>query len=203
MTLQTKKAISDITFYEDNYNKCFQLKHNIYPYRIIYTYKTTSKNFIDIARWTPVIYTTIPTLNAKLKIILPKNLQFKKYENNISNGFSLDSTKNNVVLQWKTSYVKPIKTEIFSQPENYVPYVILTPLYFQYGVDGSTKDWETYGNWQYLLMQDLDILPDTEKNTISTLIHGITDKKEIIKILYHYLQDHTRYYLCIHWNWRA
>jgi hypothetical protein len=37
------------------------------------------------------------------------------------------------------------------------------------------------------------MLPDDEKKTLSALINGITDKKEIVKTLYHYLQDHTRY----------
>ena len=188
-----KSAISDISLYEDNYNKCFQLKHDIYPYRVIYTYKTTYRNFLTIASWTPVLYRQIPTRSAKLSVVLPKKIQFNKFVNNISAGFSIDSTETNLLLQWTTSYIKPIKNEIFSQPEDFLPYVIVAPLNFQYGVEGSTKDWESFGNWQYRLNQDLDILPDNEKNTISKLINSITDKKEIVKTLYHYLQDHTRY----------
>lgn len=188
-----KSAISDISLYEDSFNKCFQLKHNMYPYKVVYTYKTTYRNFISIAWWSPIVYRELPTQSAKLKIILPKSLPYQKYVKNVEGNCQIDSSGNDIRLLWKTTYDKPIKTEIFSQPENYYPLVIVSPLNFQYGVDGSTKDWQSFGNWQYRLNQDLDLLPDEEKLTISKLIEGMTDKIEIIKTLYHYLQDHTRY----------
>ncbi|HEX7411373.1 MAG TPA: DUF3857 domain-containing protein, partial [Bacteroidales bacterium] len=187
-----KSAISDISLYEDSFNKCFQLKHNIYPYRVIYTYKTTYRNSITIAWWTPILYSAIPTREAELQILLPKNFKYHKYVNYVPDN-SIDSTDAIIMLKWKASYDKPIKSEIYSQPEDVKPYVVVAPINFQYGVEGCAKDWESFGNWQYRLMQDLDVLPDDEKNTISALINGITDKREIIKILYHYLQDHTRY----------
>jgi hypothetical protein len=74
-----------------------------------------------------------------------------------------------------------------------MPLVLIAPTNFHYGVDGCTKDWVSFGNWQYQLNEGLDVLPQNEKNTISTLIKGITNKKEIVKVLYHYLQDNTRY----------
>jgi hypothetical protein len=187
-----KSAISDISLYEDNFDKCFQLKHNEYPYKVIYTYKTTYRNYITIASWTPILYRDIPTRRAMLKIILPKNFSYNKYVNNISD-FRIDSTGTRQLLEWKAAYDKPIKSEIYSQPDNSKPYVRLIPLHFQYGVEGSSKDWQSYGNWQLRLIQDLDILPDAEKSVVSGLINGIKDKKEIVKILYHYLQDRTRY----------
>ena len=187
-----KSAISDISLYEDNFIKCFELKHNIYPYKVTYTYQTSYKNYIVISWWTPIIYNSIPTKSAKLKTILPKGVKFFKYVNNISD-FRIDSTQSNILLECNSSYSKPIENEIFSQPENLIPLVIITPLYFNYGVDGCSKDWISYGNWQDKLIQNLDVLPEDEKKTISSLVKGITDKKQIVKILYHYLQDNTRY----------
>lgn len=190
--IKDRSAISDISLYEDNFNKYFELKHHVYPYKVFYTYKTTYRNFITIAYWTPVIYNLIPTKTAKLKTILPKGFLYNTFISD-SSDFKTDSTETNITTEWETSFLKPIKPEIFSQPENLIPYVIVAPVNFNYGVEGSTQSWESYGNWQYRLMQGLDILPEDEKNKVSTLIHGVTDKREIIKILYHYLQDYTRY----------
>ncbi len=190
--IKEKSAISDISLYEDNFTKYFELKHHVYPYKVFYTYTTTYRNFITIAYWSPVIYNSIPTKTAKLKTILPKGFQYNTFKSNISD-FKTDSTETNVATEWEASYLNPIKPEIFSNPEYLIPYVIVAPLNFNYGVEGSTQNWESYGNWQYRLMQGLDILPDDEKNTVLALIKGVTDKKEIVKILYHYLQDHTRY----------
>ena len=187
-----KSAISDISLYEDNFIKCFQLKHNIYPYKIIYTYQTHYKNYLLISWWTPIIYNAIPTRTAKLTGILPRGFQISKYVNCISD-FKTESTNSGRRLEWKSSYLKPTVAEIYSQPEIFKPYVIISPLDFNYGISGSSKNWISYGNWQYQLMQDLDDLPNDEKLTISSIINGISDKKELVKTLYHYLQDHTRY----------
>ena len=187
-----KSAISNMSLYEDDYVKVFQFKHNVYPYRITYTYKTTSTNFITIAWWTPIIYISIPTKSAKLKIVVSKGFQLNQYSHKCSDS-SIYSTEANDILEWKTSYSSPVKQEIFSQRDDFTPYVIVAHENFTYGPEGSTKDWVSFGNWQYSLLAGIGALPDSEKNTISVLIKSTTDKREITKILYHYLQDNTRY----------
>ena len=187
-----KSAISDMSLYEDNFSRCFHLRYNIYPYRIIYIYKITYNNFIDIASWTPAIYDAIPTRSARLKVIIPKKIQFNKYVNRISD-YHIDSTGSNLVLEWKAIYDKPVNDEIFSQPENFKSYVLVAPIDFKYGIKGSAKSWATFGDWQYNLIKDMDLLPNDEKYAITILIKGMTNKKEIVKTLYHYLQDNTRY----------
>lgn len=188
-----KSAISNISLYEDDFTKDFELKHNVYPYKVIYTYKETSKTFLEIADWSPAVYRLIPTRSAHLKVTLPKNYEYNKLESNLTEHCHIDSSATNINLEWKGSYENIIKTEIFSQNKNFLPKVIVVPLHFEYGVEGSTKSWEDYGLWQNNLMKGLDILPDTEKAKIKSLIEGIKDKREIVKILYHYMQDQTRY----------
>jgi hypothetical protein len=187
-----QSAISQISLYEDNFKKSFQLKHNVYPYRVIYTFKTCYKNYVTIAHWTPIVHCEIPTKEASLKVKIPRDFEFKKFINNISEP-KVDTTRSDILLEWKALYDKPIKYEIYSQPEKKYPFVVIIPLSFKYGVEGSFKNWVSYGNWQYKLIRGLDDLPEDEENTISSLIKGIKDKKEIVKILYHYLQDHTHY----------
>lgn len=187
-----KSAISDISLYEDHFVKEFELKHNSNPYRVVYTFKTSMEDYMTIASWSPVIDHTIPTNNAKLTVILPKELHYTKLAENIAES-KIDTSKSSVILEWRTSYKKPVKNEIFSQPQKEIPTVLISPEIFKYGVQGSMKTWESFSNWEYRLIKGLDILPDNEKFTISTLINGLTDKREIVKTLYHYLQDHTRY----------
>lgn len=187
-----KSAVSENSLYEDDFVKRFQLKHSVYPYKVTYTYQTIYKNYLNVSSWTPVIFNEIPTKMAILRTQFPKGFEYSKYSTNISD-FRIDSTESNIILEWKATYLKPIEPEIYSQPEDYKPYVLVTPTHFKYGVEGSSKDWITYGNWQYKLLQNLDVLPEDEKKTISELVKGITDKKEIVRILYHYLQDNTRY----------
>lgn len=187
-----KSAISEISLYEDDYVKSFQLKHNVYPYRITYIYQTDYKDYISVNNWTPIVYTEIPTRVAKLKTIFSKGYKFSKYENDIQK-IKCDSTTEILTLEWEANYLNPYKSEIYSQPENIWPYVFVVPENFRYGVDGGAKKWSDYGDWQINLMKNTETLPEEEKKRIANLINGITDKREKIKILYHYLQDNTRY----------
>jgi hypothetical protein len=187
-----RSAISDYSLYEDYFVKTFQLKHNTYPYQIIYSYKTICKQFIAIP-WYPVIKYQVPTKQASLTLIIPKDCPINTYTTNIQD-YKVETIDNKILHIWTSSYANPVRDEIYSLPEEkYLPKIIVIPLNFIYGVEGSAKDWKSFGNWLYRLMQGTDDLPEAEKNKVLQLIKGISDKREIIKILYHYMQDNTRY----------
>ncbi|TCN63875.1 DUF3857 domain-containing protein [Acetobacteroides hydrogenigenes] len=191
--ITTRSAISNISLYEDDFVKEFQLKHNVYPYQIAYTYKATCKDYIDFTRWTPIIDNRVPTRAAHLTMVVPKNLPMKKYAYNVVHS-KVDTTSNGVILQWDACYPNVLKSEIYAKPlDSYFPFVAATPLHFSYGVEGCTHSWQSFGEWQNQLQKGLEVLPEKEKNHIKQLTEGVTDKKEIVKILYHYLQDNTRY----------
>lgn len=190
--ISERSAISEISLYEDHYNKCFELKHNSYPYRLVYTYTTTCRDFITYTSWSPIINLSIPTFNAKLILTIPKDIPFIRFGNNVPDP-EIDTNTSKTVVTWNTWYFNPAKTEIYSQPEISRPYVIVAPLNFEYGAKGSLRNWESFGNWYFRLIEGLDVLPESEKEVITKLILGTTEKKEIVKLIYHYLQDHTRY----------
>ncbi|WP_320051884.1 DUF3857 domain-containing protein [uncultured Acetobacteroides sp.] len=188
-----RSAISDISLYEDDFVKEFQLRHSTYPYRIAYTYKTSCKSFIQVTNWTPIINTMVPTRSARLRVIAPKTIPLRKYAANIA-SCRVDSTKQEIVYEWSAAYPKILKEEAFAKPlDAFLPCVMVAPIQFYYGVEGSTRNWASYGDWQSNLLKGLDVLPEDERVNLAHLTQGITDRREIVRILYHYLQDNTRY----------
>ncbi len=188
-----KNLISDYSFYEDNYIKEFTLKHNSYPYKIVYSYKVQQKEFLYIDFWTPVLYQEIPTLKAELDVNVPLNYKIQYKNQNIEKPI-IDTVKDVISYRWYASYESIIKPEIFAPPlSNVIPFVSIVPEKFNYEIQGSFKSWVAYGNWQNNLLEGLNELPDYEKTKLLTLIKNIKDDKEKIKLLYHYLQDETRY----------
>lgn len=190
--IKDRSAISDMSMYEDNYAREFEMKHNVYPYRIVYTFNTARRNFITYARWSPDVYRSVPTHAARLRVIIPKGIAYRRFDSHVPDPV-IDSNATSTILEWKTSYQKLLKTEIFADFDKAMPQVIVAPLDFEYGIPGNMTSWQTFGNWQYRLLAGLGELPDSEKETIRALTRGITEKREIVRILYHYLQDHTRY----------
>jgi Domain of Unknown Function with PDB structure (DUF3858)/Transglutaminase-like superfamily len=105
-----------------------------------------------------------------------------------------DSVKKRMLLTWQAEYKKPLKYEPCAPSMRELsPLVCIVPLEFNYGISGNQKDWTSFGNWFYSLNKGLDDLPESEVQKVHELINGISDKKLIIKRLYEYLQDNTRY----------
>lgn len=189
----TRSNFSESTFHEDNMVKEFKLKWHQYPYQIYYSYKTTEKPFLHIANWYPFIRSNIPTRKAVLKVDLPKDY---KISINTSGDFHFkkETVKDSYTYYWKAKDLTPVKVENLSPPiSELLPKVTIVGKKFMYGAQGSFESWSSFGQWQEKLINNLDILPQKEKDKVDRLIKGISDRKEIIKILYHYMQDNTRY----------
>lgn len=190
--IKDQSDISDISLYEDNYVKKFELLHNTYPYRIYYKTRYTFSELIEIVDWTPVVDTEIPTRSAELKIEVPTGFPVKIFED--QTHYSSSENGETTVYEWKLNNLPILKDEVLSPPHiDFFPRVIVVPEKFNWYAEGNFNTWTSFGNWYSQITDKLDKLPPSEKMKTDLLVKGITDKKEIVKILYHYLQDHTRY----------
>ncbi len=188
-----RSSIANFSLYEDNFIKEFSLVHNVYPYILHYSYLQEQKDYLHIENWVPVISREVPTLNATLSLIAPLQFNINSFTKNIDN-FKCDTIDSSIQYSWKASYKKPIDSEIYSPAiHTFFPTVILVPEKFTFDIEGSFVDWKSYGNWQSRLIEGLNDLPASEKMKITNITNSITDKKEKVKALYHYLQDETRY----------
>ena len=188
-----RSSISGFSFYEDNFVKEFTLKYNSYPYTIIYSYEVQQNDFLYIDYWVPLIDEKIPTLTAGLKVCVPSNYSIA-YKSRHVNDPEINTLDGTICYRWGADYKEIIKPEVYAPPfSSMIPIVSIVPETFHYDINGSFKNWITYGNWQYRLLQGLNVLPNDEKNKILALIKDVNSEREKIKILYHYLQDETRY----------
>jgi hypothetical protein len=95
---------------------------------------------------------------------------------------------------WTDSYLRLIKQETCRQSFNDLsPFILIVPSEFSYGTTGSYASWVSFGDYFDDLMQDQGTLPLSEINTVKLLTSGMQDTVAIIRKLYQYLQDNTRY----------
>ncbi len=188
-----RSAISSVSFYDDNYVKEFSLRHNSYPYTIVYSYQETHREFFYIDNWSPVIASSIPTRKAVLTLELPDDY-IVSYSNRFVDLPEKETTRNRKRYRWKADYPEPVSNERMSPPfYSFLPSVVIVPIDFVYELEGSFATWEDFGNWQHKLLKGAAGLPDDEIRRILSLTEGIEDDKEKIRILYHRLQNETRY----------
>lgn len=184
---------SESSLYSDDFEATFTLKHNVYPYRIRYSYSTTSQNYLMIADWSPVIGLDVPIRDACLQMYAPPGFLFRTHEQVA--GIAVTDTVGNLIRNtWHVTYDGSIQKELFSRSlDEIMPNVKLVPDVFEYGVRGSTSSWKDFGKWQADLLQGLGTLPAMEAAQVRNLVSGCKSTTEKVKTLYHYLQDHTRY----------
>ena len=188
-----RNEIADFSLYEDNFVKEFTLVHNEYPYSICYSYSEQQDAFFYIQNWFPVLNNEIPTLNASLTLDVPTEYPVA-YTSRLIDSFKVDTLEKQIRYSWKASYLKQVLPEIYAPNlRTYMPEVDIVPLKFKYNKDGEQNTWTAYGNWEYNLMEGLDLLPEAEKSVIDQLVNNLKDDNEKVKTLYHYLQDETRY----------
>lgn len=191
--IRERNENSSISFYNDSFIKEFELRNNTYPYTIKYSYRITASQFMFIANWYPVIDYEIPTRRASLKISTPEGYPIN-FHSNLVNRPKIDSLTGHIYYSWETEFKNPIKPETYSPPlSQFVPYVVVVPEKFKFENEGFQNSWKAYGNWNLSLLNGLADLPLNEKFKIYALTDTIKDQKEKIRILFHYLQDATRY----------
>ncbi|NJO67901.1 MAG: DUF3858 domain-containing protein [Bacteroidetes bacterium] len=102
---------------------------------------------------------------------------------------------NNTSYIWQVKNLKAIEYEQLSPPfTDFQPAVLLAPNEFIYeGYQGNLNDWNSIGKWIYGLVEGRDKLPETTIAEIKEHVTGISDKKEIVKKVYEYMQSRTRY----------
>jgi hypothetical protein len=188
-----RSNISDISLYEDHFIKEFTLKHNRYPYRLRYSYTYVQRAYLNLEEWLPVLSHDIPTRLALLKVEVPVNFKIS-YIHRYIDHFRVDSLQNSMIYHWRASYAGKLEEENYAPAASrFQPFVSVMPLKFTYEEPGSSDNWQFFGRWQASLLKDLNDLPKDEIFRIHQLVMNMTDKKEIIRKLYHFLQDETRY----------
>ena len=164
-----------------------------YPFIVEYEYEVVyRKGFIRFPPFMPVTDPSVSVQSATYTLDLPAGMQISHYSDSepvISSGPKRDTYK------WEVSGFQGYEQEhMMPSVLELVPYVFAEPVAFEYaGTSGSQKNWKESGAWLHSLMEGSDQVPQELTDKVNALINGIDDKKEIIRILYAFLRNNTRY----------
>ncbi|MDR1707644.1 MAG: DUF3857 and transglutaminase domain-containing protein [Prevotella sp.] len=189
--IKDQSYISDMSLYEDDYTKSFELKHNVYPYRIVYSYKGIFSKYINVAG--------VNCINKRLsvkngKIVLETTLDRPiKWKQENTDPPLIDTVENIIKYTWNYSYTSNPRERNSLVNSFNAPLITVIPLTYKYGIQGSTESWQSFGNWIFRLNKDRDKLTEAEQGKIKNLISSANNDIDKVKILYKYLQDYTRY----------
>lgn len=184
---------SAYSLYNEDYLASFDVKHNQYPYRIRIEAENSFPEYLGIADWIPVHHVDIPTRKAILVLELPLSMQCYHREHHAGRPV-ITEMETSRIYTWEVSYENIIKEEAFAPPkESLLPRVEVYPQDFIYGENGSYRSWSDFGQWAYRLNRNKDQLTPPEARQVRLLTKDLQSPEEKIRVLYHYLQDNTRY----------
>ena len=199
----TKIRKKDLSFSEyseglaDSYKTWYYTPEiKCYPATITYSYETQYTDaIIAYKSFIPLPYGDgVALKEASYTLNVPSKDCFKYQQTNIPDPEHY-STKDGEVFIWKIENVPAMKYERFSPPlYSRIPKVLFSSNEFSYeGMAGSAKDWESIGNWLISLTDDRCTPSQELQDLVLKLTDGAKDETEIIKRLYKYLGDNTRY----------
>ena len=190
-----QSAISGFSLYEDSRLKAIEVIQNEYPFTVEIEYEIDFKGLLIYPSWNLIPNFNVSVQQSSYKAIIPTSLgvRYKAVNTDIEPEMSKSGSSD--IYHWSASDLKPIINEQYGPSYNSIfPRVILAPNEFEYdGQAGNMKDWKTYGQWMYKLLEGREDLPASTKAEVKKLVAGVKDDKEKVKLIYEYLQSKTRY----------
>lgn len=188
-------AVDDISLMDDNRKKVHDFYYKSYPYTIEYKSEIRFNNSFHFPGWYPQEYENLSVQQSSMTVVMPTAYDIRYRMYNYNGKPEATTEKGKKTLKWSIANLKPLAREPYAPRwHELVTMVKLAPTAFEIeGYKGNMTDWKEFGKFLYQLNKGRDVLPDAVKQKVKSLIAGVTDEKEKVKILYQYMQQNTRY----------
>jgi hypothetical protein len=184
------------SLYEDNRIRGFEPTINHYPYTVRYVYEITySAGMFYALKFYPHQHVHAGVQDARLVIEYPQNMQIIFKLINISEEPGRSELRNRNIFTWTFNNLSPVISE-FRSPEfdAIAPGIIFsTDKYVFDGYAGQNNSWQDFGKWIWELNKGRDHLPASRVAHLQTLTQGLQSDREKVKVVYEFMQSHTRY----------
>ncbi|MEL7145287.1 MAG: DUF3857 and transglutaminase domain-containing protein [Bacteroidota bacterium] len=185
---------SSYTIYSDSRVKNFDLRQSNYPYTIEVSYEREYDGLLFIPGWVAHHPGKVSVESSVFTVTTPKDYELRIQNVNVEEPV-VTTEGNSTVYQWALENATPVESEHKSADADFgYRMVRLAPGKFEMeGFVGDMSSWKSFGKWLHAINKGRDNLSMSHMDEIRSLIGNVTDQREIIKIVYEYLQKNTRY----------
>ncbi|MFD1769083.1 DUF3857 domain-containing protein [Sphingobacterium suaedae] len=189
-------AADGFSMFSDTRLKYYQYNAVQYPYTIEFEYEIQHKQNLIIPAWNPNFSEQVSVQQSEYIFAAPATAAIRTYTQHTTAEPTISHSDKFTIRKWETGPVPAVREENYTRgfrERSILVYVVPQQISY-YGRKGSFDTWEQFGKWAYdnLLQgkQDLDAMA---KNKVLQLTKDCKTDKEKAKVLYHYLQQKTRY----------
>ena len=193
--IQDYSAVQEISLFDDNRVKVLDFTNQFYPYTVEFETEIKYNNTYMQPDWIPQSGEKLSVESSFYTFVAPADytIRFKTF--NYEGQPSSNNEKNKQVKTWKISNLAAVKKPFASPTWNELtPCVYFAPSDFEMeGYKGNGSTWQDLGRFPLALNEGRDKLPEDIIQKTATILKGVTDEKEKVKLLYNFLQQNTRY----------
>ncbi|KAA2243133.1 DUF3857 domain-containing protein [Chitinophaga agrisoli] len=179
----------------DDRAKKYAFYHSTFPYTVEFEVTMRYNNTYIFPDWVPQGQRDLAVEQSRISVSVPANYKLRYRAFHYQGEPRIATEKENRIYTWEAKGMKARTDEVFAPGWNTCTTAVwLAPSDFEMeAYKGNMNSWEEYGKFMYQLNKDRDQLPEAAKQTVHQLTDGVSDPRQKIKILYRYLQEHTRY----------
>jgi hypothetical protein len=192
--IQDMSGTSGIDVADDRV-KAHNFYYKVYPYTVEYEVEVRFNHSFYFPSWMPQRSGNLSVEKSNCIIITPTDYNIRYKVKNYNGEPSIKTEKGKKIMQWQVSNLSAIEKQ-FAAPtwSEIATSVSFAPTEFALGnYKGDMSNWKEFGKFIYALKKDRDQLPDEMIQKVQQLTSGISNDKEKIKLLYEFMQQHTRY----------
>ncbi|MBO6534734.1 MAG: DUF3857 domain-containing transglutaminase family protein [Balneolaceae bacterium] len=181
-----------VSFFSDNRVKVLEFYHPTYPYTIEYEIEKTLYGTLNLPDWYPM--QPDQSVVVSRFSITDYNTGVRTHPVELNSEVAVIEGGEYTTYRWDYNNQTAIETEPYSSVRDNLPHMLVAPGEFEIeGTVGDARTWETFGKWYYDLGAQTRALPDAAKAEIDALVKGVENEREIVAILFNYLQEKNRY----------
>lgn len=184
----------------DDYLYYYECNYPSFPFTVKYVWEVKCNNgLIGYSTFMPQMDFSQGVEKASYRIELPAGQQcrYRALNTDGKNIQVKESTgpEGQQILEVSAAQLPPIVSEPFGPSfAELFPRVYFAPSAFSFDKkQGDMSTWQKYGEWQYNLLKDRDLLTEPFKSKLHELTANCTTDREKVKAVYDYLAKTTRY----------
>ena len=181
----------------DEYKVYLDYMPPVYPVTVTYEWTIESRdNLVGFPPFMPQTSYDISVKKASYRLKAPSSMNVRYALQHIKDEVKVENAADGSQLfTLDVCNLPMLRAEAYARPfHERVPMAWFAPTDFvYYGTNGSLYDWDNYGQWQYGLIKDLDVLPDEVRAKLHQLTDTLETDREKVETIYGLLGQTTRY----------
>lgn len=167
-----------------------------YPFTIEIEYDKVNTGSFVYENWSFQSRPDVSVEQSGMQLLIKKGIGFRVSGQNLKHPCDTFSLDDKVVYTWQEENIPAFrKEELFMISfDQKFPYILVAPNEFSMGaMSGNMESWESLGKFHYDLNKDRDRISAELQSRLRQLISGSTDRREMVRKIFAYMQKNTRY----------